>query len=377
VNPALTPIRNFLQAYATDLDGNIIWGYDYPDRDANSIIQPLRLLPNGHFAMLISYPSQNVFTPTLHSKVNTLREIDLAGNTLRELTLDQLNQRMKTAGYTFNLLDYHHDFVVLPNGHWIVIANMEKPYTDLPGYPGTTDVVGDVLIDLDADWNPVWVWNEFDHLDVNRHPMNFPDWTHTNAVLYSPDDGNLLVSIRHQNWIVKVDYSNGTGSGNILWRLGQDGDFQLRNGTDPTDWSYAQHNPAFQSDSTAGKFSLSVMDNGDDRAFQTGVVCNSPGQPACLYTTVPLYDIDETAMTATLRFHQIFPPAQYSFFGGGTTRLPNGNVEYDLCSEPNGSALVQEVTDDAQPKLIWQMNITNENVYRANRIPSLYPGVAW
>lgn len=92
-NSQETPIRNFLQAYATDLDGNIIWGYDYPDRDANSIIQPLRLLPNGHFAMLISYPSQNVFTPALHSKVNTLREIDLAGNTLRELTLDQLNQR--------------------------------------------------------------------------------------------------------------------------------------------------------------------------------------------------------------------------------------------------------------------------------------------
>ena len=36
---------------------------------------------------------------------------------------------------------------------------------------------------------------------TNGQLMGFPDWTHTNAVLYSPDDGNLIVSMRHQNWI--------------------------------------------------------------------------------------------------------------------------------------------------------------------------------
>jgi hypothetical protein len=43
--------------------------------------------------------------------------------------------------------------------------------------------------------NPVWLWNAFDHLDVNRQPMGFPDWTHANAILYSSDDGNLIVSL--------------------------------------------------------------------------------------------------------------------------------------------------------------------------------------
>lgn len=47
--------------------------------------------------------------------------------------------------------------------------------------------LGDVLIDLDQNFNPLWVWNAFDHLDVNRHPMNFPDWTHGNAILYSAE----------------------------------------------------------------------------------------------------------------------------------------------------------------------------------------------
>ena len=57
---------------------------------------------------------------------------------------------------------------------------------------------------------PVWVWNEFNHLDPNRHPMGQHDWTHTNAIVYSKDDGNLIVSIRNQNWIVKVKYADGT-----------------------------------------------------------------------------------------------------------------------------------------------------------------------
>ena len=60
--------------------------------------------------------------------------------------------------------------------------------------------------------------------------MGFPDWTHTNAILFSPDDGNLIVSVRHQNWVVKVDYANGVGTGDILWKLGYQGDFTLVGG---------------------------------------------------------------------------------------------------------------------------------------------------
>jgi arylsulfate sulfotransferase len=377
VDATLSQTPGYLEAYATDLQGNLIWGYDYPDRDANSIIQPIKLLPNGHFGMMISFASQFIFTPSLRSAVNTLREIDLAGNTIRELKLDDLNQRLKAAGYTFTLLDYHHDFAYLPNGHWMVLANLVKPYTDLPGFPGTTQVIGDALIDLDADWNPVWVWNEFDHLDVNRHPMSFPDWTHTNAVVYLPEDGNLLVSMRHQNWIVKVDYRNGAGEGNILWRLGQGGDFQLLNGTDPTDWFYAQHGPDVRAGKGTSGFLLSVMDNGDDRMFPTGVNCNTPGQPACLYSTVPVYQVDEQAMTASLTFHQVFPADEYSFFGGITQWLANGNLEYDLCAEPGFTGIVGETTGPSSPQTVWQMVISGSNVYRAGRIPSLYPGVSW
>ena len=117
---------------------------------------------------------------------------------------------------------------------------------------------------------PVWAWNEFNHLDINRQPYSYPDWTHTNAVLYSPSDGNLIISIRHQNWLVKIDYNNGIGTGNIIWHLGYQGDFTLLNAdgstdTNPFDWFYAQHGPNFTTTNTSGQFSLVLFDNGDDR----------------------------------------------------------------------------------------------------------------
>jgi hypothetical protein len=368
--------KGYLQAYATDLQGNVIWGYDYPDRDQNAILYVLKPLPNGHFLAMISGFSTAGITPNQSSNTNVLREIDLAGNTIRETTLDQLNQQLHSAGYDFTLSTFHHDVAVLPNGHWVALANIVKSFTDLPGYPGTTNVLGDVIVDLDQDLKPVWVWNEFDHLDINRHPMSFPDWTHTNAVIYSKDDGNLLVSLRHQNWIVKIDYRDGLGSGDILWRLGNGGDFTLQGGTAPQDWQYAQHGPAFQSDNTAGNFLLSVMDNGDDRVFSSDVTCDQPGQPPCLYTSVPIYQIDESARTATLVFHQVLPTPEYSNWGGNTERLENGNVYFDLASA-SGAGVIEELTNQPHPELVWQMLIRNENSYRAVHLPSLYPGIQW
>ena len=292
----------------------------------------------------------------------------------------QLNTALAAAGYDLTLQVFSHDIVVLPNGHWLVLANTLKDVV-LTGDTTPTQVLGDVIVDLDTNMKPVWVWNEFDHLDVNRHPWNFPDWTHTNAVIYSPDDGNLLVSIRHQNWVVKVDYDNGNGTGDILWHLGAGGDFTLQGGEDPTDWHYAQHGISFTSPNTSGVFGLTMLDNGDDRVYPGGnpsvaTTCGTNGTPAC-YSTVPWYEIDEGAKTATLKFHQFMPPNLYAFFGGNAQVLDNGDIEYDLCGVAPEHSQVYEVTPGTNPQTVWNLSFTNNYAYRAYRLPSLYPGVQW
>jgi hypothetical protein len=363
--------------FATDLSGNVIWSYQFQGTSSDSI-QPIKLLPNGHFVVVITPGSMApLFSAPPAGTIDVIREIDLAGSTIREISIADLNTKLAAAGYDLTLEVFHHDVLPLANGHWIAMANTFKPFTNLPGFPGTTNVLGDVLVDLDENFNPVWVWNAFDHLDVNRHPFMFPDWTHTNALVYT-DDGNLLVSIRDQNWLVKVDYRDGVGAGDILWRLGYQGDFTLQGGTDPTEWFYAEHAPSFATSSTTGKFSLVLFDNGNDRVFPSNATCQPVGVPSCPYSTVPILDIDETAKTATLAFHYIAP--QYSGFGGNAEVLQNGNVEFDECDRTNlinPDADIYEVTQESTPQSVWHMRVAGQTAYRAFRLPSLYPGVQW
>lgn len=133
------------------------------DTAADSI-QPVKLLPNGDFIVVIS-PGSTAPIAQLPppGTVDAVREIDLAGNTIREITIDALNAALASAGFNLTVGVFHHDVLPLPNGHWIVLTNTVRQFTDLPGYPGVTNVLGDVLVDLDTNLKPVWVWNEFDH----------------------------------------------------------------------------------------------------------------------------------------------------------------------------------------------------------------------
>jgi arylsulfate sulfotransferase len=374
----ITP-QNPAQLFATDLQGKVLWTYHYSGSKYD-VVQGAKLLPNGDFLVLISslaFLPIKITSSIPANTIDAIREIDLAGNTVRELSVKQLTQSLQGQGYNFTLQGFHHDILPLPNGHIVVLAAILVPYNNLPGYPGTTSVLGDVLIDVDQNFNPTWVWSTFDHLDINRHPYLFPDWTHGNALLYSSDDHNLLFSMRHQNWIIKIDYDDGQGSGNVLWRLGPGGDFQLVGGTDPTDWFYAQHGPNYFTKNTTGVFQLGVMDNGDDRQFPSGVVCGSAGQPPCLYSTAPVLQVDESAMTATLLSNYTPPPNLYSFFGGNVDLLANGDIEADFCAVKTG-AIVQELSESSgTTQVVWQAMTPGDAQYHAYRIPSLYPGVQW
>jgi arylsulfate sulfotransferase len=359
-------------AFFTDRDANPIWYYDVGQFNS---ADPFKLLPNGHIILSISAP------PT-----TLIREVDLAGSQIRELDINGLNAKLQAAGFGLSPISYTHDVTPLANGHLIVIAQVTKNFTNLPGYPGTTTVVGDSLVDLDQNWNPVWTWNSFDYLDVNRHLNGLPDWTHSNALVYSPSDGNLLLSMRHQSWVLKIDYNNGAGSGNILWRLGYQGDFALTDALVPTDdpslWFSFQHFPSLISQSGA-QTTLAIWDNGDDRVLDSnGDVCGANGSSPTCYSRPSVFQVDESAMVANLLWAN---PLQYfGLWGGSINQLGNGNIEFDLNApvippSVGVAAQVQEVTQTPTPQVVWQMNITpiTSNAYRAYRVPSLYPGVNW
>ena len=372
--------RNVNQVFATDLNGNVIWTYANQGSTQDSI-QGIQLLPNGDFLMVLSYLSSLPVSPPPDT-INSIREINMAGDTVREITMDALNQKLAAStlrdaqGNSYKLKSFHHNVLALPNGHWMLLATATRIYNNLPGATGGTSVLGDVLVDVDENSNPDWAWNTFDHLDIQRRPMSFPDWTHSNDMLYSSDDHNLLLSMRHQNWIIKIEFLDGKGSGKVMWRLGEGGDFRLVGGTDPTDWFYAQHGMNYFTENTTGVFRIGLLDNGNDRIFPTGQVLCKPTDPASAkcYTTEPLLEINEAAMTATLVSHYSPGPSYFSFFGGNVEQLGNGDTEINFCAPASG-AIVQEL--DAGSHVVWQGTTPGADQFHVNRLPSLYPGVQW
>ena len=361
----------------TDLQGNIIWYYfNATDQAHKCHPMPLKPLPNGN--MLVSCTNRYDGSQTPYC---VLREVDLASNTVsgpngpRELFMEDLNQRLQKVktpfGRTVQVNYYSHDVLPLPNGHTVLLCQ-EFVNIDVGG----TQILvwGDALVDLDDSYNPVWVWSAFDVLDINRHPFEWSpdgyDWTHCNAVQSTPD-GNLLLSVRNQSWVLKLDYANGSGTGRILWTLGFQGDFSW-NRLDTATWFFAQHDPFILETSGNSITQLALVDNGNYRAgtyptpFSRGLILN----------------LDETKMTADISWQYPVSPNFFSFWGGNVNRLPNQNIEVCMSDPiPVGSqqkfapSFAVEVTVDQQE--IWRMSTTPSNVYRSNRIPSLYPGVQW
>jgi arylsulfate sulfotransferase len=358
------PLTEKVTASAFDLEGNLVWFYDLEDSGELDSPFPIKLLPNGDFLLVVT------------GAFNGVREINLAGETISQFSKGDLNQALSQAGFQLVIHALHHDILPLPNGHLILLASTFQSFTNLPGFPGTTQVTGDALIDLDQNRKPVWVWSAFDHLDIDRQPLSFPDWTHSNAIIDSPDDGNLILSMRNQDWVIKINYRDGAGDGSILWRLGPGGDFVIPGGS-PADFNYAQHYPVLIGAKSSGVFPLMMFDNGNNRIMDSnGTVCGSPGAASC-YSRPVLFELDETSKTAQILWQDKL--SLFSVCCGSINMLGNGDVEFDIAFDsdlPSGSG-VQEVTQDSAPRLVWQMDVLGQLAYRAFRMPSLYPGVQW
>ncbi len=246
------------------------------------------------------------------------------------------------------------------------MVNTRKKFSDLPGHRGVTNVLGDAIVDLDPNYKPVWSWSAFDHLDVNRHPMLFPDWTHANTVAYSLDVGNILLSLRNQSWVIKIDYANGRGTGDVIWKLGYQGDFNLLDSRSPADWFFAQHFAHFVDAKNAGKFQLAVFDNGNNRFPDfSGKICPSAADeiqypwpaffgahvPDC-YSRPAVFEVNESGRTARLLWSHVVP---YSYWGGVNMELPGDKMFFDITSPSD-----QIVRPVESPKRHYMITVIEE-----------------
>ena len=204
---------------ATDLNGNVVWYYPGPDADD----------PHGGGRKLSS-----------RFRTRNLNEFDLAGNIRRlQTNIEILNEQLAAKGYpVMTSLNAHETRRAAQRQH----AHPRQPDEVSTQYQGGTqqnpvDILGDMVLILDHNMQLLWAWDSFAHQDLSReatldeictttpqavrrsirafHQAN--DWLHANAVQMTPD-GNIVLSERNQDWVLKINYKNGQGDGSISWR---------------------------------------------------------------------------------------------------------------------------------------------------------------
>jgi len=394
---------------AVDLAGNAVWFYpSLPPALSHYYLRPL---PGGTMLIHITDPTITVPNAIFQSD-QLLREFDLAGNTVRETNVAQVASLVATMYPSWNICawtppttcstgqtaatQFHHDAVRLPNGHTLALVKVEKLFTD--GTQGSSphnpvDILGDLVVDLDMNLQVAWAFNSFQSMNPNRKAVlhdrcqlsdicliNFApvanDWLHSNTVYYIPADGNLLISMRNQDLVVKVDYRDGTGTGAVLWRLGKDGDFTMTGTSDPYPWFSHQHDVGYQTgiSNTAPTQVLSLFDNANTRAAPPPVgigAGNSRGY---------VLSIDHTNMTVTPLL--LADLGTYSHSVGSAQRLSNGNYHFESgnINAPDGlvtntSQSVEVIPDSVNGTLDYTL-LKNSIAYRSYRMTSLYSGAA-
>jgi arylsulfate sulfotransferase len=359
---------------ATDLSGNTLWYYPTP-------VSLLTRTEVGGNMFVIYAGNTNLY-------YQLVREIDLAGNTVLETNVARINEQLVAAGRrTINA--FHHEARRLPSGYIAVLGSDEMLVTNAQG--GTTqnpvDVLAAQVIVLDQNLQLKWAWDAFDFMDIQRTavlgetcvrgqigcPIFFlatkaNDWIHANSIQQT-SDGNMIVSLRHQDWLVKINYGNGSGDGHVMWRMGYQGDFTLTNPPtsplcttpdqqDAYQWFTHQHDANFQ---LGGNTVLSTFDNGNLRIARCDTHGNSRGY---------VLSVDEAQLQATLTL--LSDLGNYSV-GLGTAELIPGSPNYHFelgWIVPGAYSTSIEINPADLPQ--FEMQEQKATTYRSYRMQDLY-----
>ena len=375
---------------ATDLAGNITWYYK--PTDVATLTRPVA---GGYMLTLQDGAAWN---PAL-TRDQYVREIDLAGNTVRETNTGIISQQLVAMGAsdamqcnqvpspppvgTACLNFFNHEAMRLPNGYTAILARVEKLFQS--GTQGSTtgqpvDIMGNMTIVLDTNWQAVWYFEDFQHLNINRPAVlgetcgnggatcglklalanEANDWTHTNSIYYLASSGDLLISMRNQDWLMKINYNNGTGDGSILWTMGIDGDFTFNNlNNDPFPWFSHQHDAEYQSNGA-----LTVFDNGNTRVSPAPIGLGRPGYSRGMALTV-----DETNMQVTPILSQAL--GYYSSALGSAALQSNGNYFFQPGTPASYAIQILPTPGTIAGTQVYDLACSAAS-YRAFQMPNLY-----
>ena len=378
-------MMNFGLIIALDTVGDVVWYYESHARIADMI-----RLRNGNF----------LYITTEYD----VTEIDILGNIVQQWYAKDRPQGAHPTAIPIDGQTIHHCIYELSNGNLMAFTaqakEVENYYTSEwnPDAPRKTQMVmGDTIIEFTRNGDIVWRWNCFDHLDPFRigyetlytywWVRGFPghtDWTHGNSMWIDELENTILLCLRYQEAIIKIDRA----SGEIIWILGENLDWpdhlqgKVLRPIGDIQWPYHMHTPSITKDGT-----FLIFDNGvfGARPFRT------PKLPRDTFGRAAEYRIDEANMTVKQIWasdHKGDPDNLISYAMGDADEMPNtGNVlisygmsitpeqahdipatEYNRCSHQRCQARIREVTRSTPPETVFDVRL---------RIDKDEPNIGW
>ena len=385
---------NFSPAIAVDDEGEIIWYY----LPGNHRVHDVRRLNNGNLVYEV-WPG-----------TDGMIEIDMLGNIQRRWHFTGTAKDPAPGSIPVATDSFHHDFVELPNGNFLLLSTVHRVIEDW--YTSETDpdapradanVIADLVVEFTPEGEVINEWSLFDVLDINRIGYNslredfwanhydgvvegiVYDWTHGNALIYEEQDNSFLMSVPYQDAVIKVSMDTGE----LVWILGTHENWnepwseKLLTPVGDVEWSYKHH-------------AISHTENGTYLLFDNGAARASPFEEkmplADSYSRAVEYAVNEETMEVSQPW--VYGPEQEVFYGrylgdvdwhaeADTVLINVGGAETNAegVNVPPGQAQrwarLMEVTNTNPPEKVWEMRLQQDDsnwaIYRADRLPSLYP----
>jgi len=324
---------------AVDREGEVVWYY-LEQGKFGRVTNRIEMLPDGN--LLVPGETGDLV-------------IDIGGETILQVEY-------------WNALDnFHHDLIRLPNGRFMCLCQEDRVVT-VPWNPDPIVARTDRIVEFDATSTLTWSWSVLDHIhaadlavgeEVSPDPDGSYNLTHANSVWYTENDNSVIVSLRAQHWVIKIDRSTSE----LVWVLGyQHDDFEMigQEQSEERLWFVAQHSAERLPDGQ-----LLLFDNGSTPLDLWPE----------LFSRAARYRIDGATKQAELVWEHRLDIVQGGY--GDADLLDNGNVLICAAWAPSlGTDLparIIEVTGDAPSQEVWRLEFHGYTAYRAARWPSFWP----
>lgn len=331
---------------AYDINGDVRWYL------SNYALWDITRLQNGH--MLIS-TERLMNTPYY---MTGLYEIDMLGKIHAEYSLPG---------------GYHHDYFEMENGNLLVASD---------NFDSSNNTVEDYIVEFERlTGNILKKYNLKDVLPViNTGNENWSeeDWFHNNSVWYDKATNSIILSGRHADAVVSINYDNGE----LRWILGDSTGWPEKyqryflKPIGNVEWQWSQHAAMITPEGY-----VFLFDNGNNKSK----IADSYVPATNSYSRGVMYKIDTYNMTVEqiweygkARGSEFYSPyiSDVDYLDAGHYIVHSGGISYKdgvVQNQPAGvvraNRLVTDTVEILNNQVIFEITLPT-NTYRVEKMPA-------